>query len=171
MTSAAKERKRYERRDSSDDEESFREGDKVEAKIGGKSRRPGKIRRPTPTAPTILISRMAARAQRARRARPQGQKVGEKARDRAEVKIKSKWVKGKVKRTHKDGTLDVDASNGEKAASTRVAATTVLRRGRLSRSATVRGSTRAARRSTTASSRRRIPTGPSHKSSLVLSGS
>ena len=40
-----KERKRYERRDSSDDEESFREGDKVDAKIGGKSRRPGKIRK------------------------------------------------------------------------------------------------------------------------------
>ena len=35
--------------------------------------------------------------------------------DRVEVKIKSKWVKGRVKRTHKDGTLDVDASNGEKA--------------------------------------------------------
>ena len=35
--------------------------------------------------------------------------------DRVEVKIRSKWVKGKVKRTHKDGTLDVDASNGEKA--------------------------------------------------------
>ena len=35
--------------------------------------------------------------------------------DRVEVKIKSKWVRGKVKRTHKDGTLDVDASNGEKA--------------------------------------------------------
>ena len=40
-----KERKRYERRDSSDDEESFREGDKVEAKVGGRSRRPGKIRK------------------------------------------------------------------------------------------------------------------------------
>ena len=39
----------------------------------------------------------------------------EPAGDRVEVKIKSKWVKGKVKRTHKDGTLDVDASNGEKA--------------------------------------------------------
>ena len=35
--------------------------------------------------------------------------------DRVEVKIKSKWVTGRVKRTHKDGTLDVDASNGEKA--------------------------------------------------------
>ena len=35
--------------------------------------------------------------------------------DRVEVKIKSKWVKGRVKRTHKDGTIDVDASNGEKA--------------------------------------------------------
>ena len=31
--------------DSSDDEESFREGDKVDAKIGGRSRRPGKIRK------------------------------------------------------------------------------------------------------------------------------
>ena len=45
MMSGRKERKRYERRDSSDDEESFREGDKVDAKIGGKSRRPGKIRK------------------------------------------------------------------------------------------------------------------------------
>ena len=35
--------------------------------------------------------------------------------DRVEVKIKSKWVTGRVKRTHKDGTIDVDASNGEKA--------------------------------------------------------
>ena len=113
-----KERKRYERRDSSDDEESFREGDKVEAKIGGRSRRPGKIRKAHADGTYDIDFEDGTRernvpADHIRKAKKSKSKFG--VDDRVEVKIKSKWVKGKVKRTHKDGTLDVDASNGEKA--------------------------------------------------------
>ena len=113
-----KERKRYERRDSSDDEESFREGDKVEAKIGGKSRRPGKIRKAHADGTYDVDLEDGTRernvpAEHIRKAKKSKSKFG--VDDRVEVKIKSKWVKGRVKRTHKDGTLDVDASNGEKA--------------------------------------------------------
>ena len=82
--------------------------------------------------------------------------------DRVEVKIKSKWVKGRVKRTHKDGTIDVDASNGEKARRVDVgrAPATTARMAMTRRSASA--NTRCApnlkvgQRSTTASSRRRI---------------
>ena len=113
-----KERKRYERRDSSDDEESFREGDKVEAKLGGRSRRPGKIRKAHADGTYDVEMDDGERernvpAEHIRKAKKSKSKYS--VDDRVEVKIKSKWVKGKVKRTHKDGTLDVDASNGEKA--------------------------------------------------------
>jgi hypothetical protein len=113
-----KERKRYERRDSSDDDEAFREGDKVEAKIGGKSRRPGKIRKAHADGTYDIDFEDGTRernvpADHIRKAKKSKSKFG--VDDRVEVKIKSKWVKGRVKRTHKDGTLDVDASNGEKA--------------------------------------------------------
>ena len=115
-----KERKRYERRDSSDeDEASFKEGDKVEAKIGGKSRRPGKIRKAHADGTYDIEMDDGERERnvpsehirKAKRSKSSKFSVD----DRVEVKIKSKWVKGKVKRTHKDGTIDVDASNGEKA--------------------------------------------------------
>ena len=113
-----KERKRYERRDSSDDEESFREGDKVEAKIGGKSRRPGKIRKVHADGTYDIDFEDGTRernvpADHIRKAKKSKSKFS--VDDRVEVKIKSKWVKGRVKRTHKDGTIDVDASTGEKA--------------------------------------------------------
>ena len=113
-----KERKRYERRDSSDDEESFREGDKVEAKLGGRSRRPGKIRKAHADGTYDVEMDDGERernvpAEHIRKAKKSKSKYS--VDDRVEVKIRSKWVKGKVKRTHKDGTLDVDASNGEKA--------------------------------------------------------
>jgi len=113
-----KERKRYERRDSSDDEASFREGDKVEAKVGGRSRRPGKIRKAHADGTYDVEMEDGERernvpAEHIRKAKRSKSKFS--VDDRVEVKIKSKWVKGKVKRTHKDGTLDVDASNGEKA--------------------------------------------------------
>jgi hypothetical protein len=115
-----KERKRYERRDSSDeDEASFKEGDKVEAKVGGRSRRPGKIRKVHADGTYDIEMDDGERERnvpsehirKAKRSKSSKFSVD----DRVEVKIKSKWVKGKVKRTHKDGTIDVDASNGEKA--------------------------------------------------------
>ena len=114
-----KERKRYERRDSSDDEESFREGDKVECKRGGKSPRlPGKIKKVHADGTYDISFEDGERernvpAEHIRKAKKSKSKFS--VDDRVEVKIKSKWVKGRVKRTHKDGTIDVDASNGEKA--------------------------------------------------------
>ncbi len=113
-----RERKKYERRDSSDDDEAFKEGDKVEAKIGGKSRRPGKIRKAHADGTYDIEMEDGERernvpAEHIRKAKRSKSKFS--VDDRVEVKIKSKWVKGKVKRTHKDGTIDVDASNGEKA--------------------------------------------------------
>ena len=115
-----RERKRYERH-SSDDEAGFETGDKVEAKCGGgKTRYPGKIRKVHADTTYDIDFEDGERernvpAEHIRKAKKSKSEHTFREGDRVETKIKSKWVPGKVKRTHKDGTVDVDCSNGEKA--------------------------------------------------------